>query len=88
MAKGDVKFITMIGAVGRPATNFTTKEVIPGLYRHQQGDVSFKCGLLQITGKVKLVADEYEGIEFFRMEGLINNASQIKLIQDLAEVEW
>ena len=88
MAKGDVKFITVVGIIGKPATDFNTKEVIPGLYRFQSGDVSWKCAEKQITGKVKLVEDEFSGNVFYRLEGVMSNANQKKLVEDLASVEW
>ena len=91
--KGDIKLINCFGSVGNPVKDFTTKEVIPGSYRHSQtvGGVTYtwKCGKLELTGVVKLVEDTFtdNGVEktFYRMEGLVNDAKVVTGIKSLAE---
>ena len=96
MAKGDVKIISVIGSTGGVVRDFETKEVIAGSYRHSQTvggtTYSWKCGMLQLTGVVKLVEDEYDGNVFYRMEGIAKSAAEIKAVADakaeIAEMEW
>lgn len=96
MAKGDVVLVNCIGATGSVATDFNTKQPIAGQYRHTQTvggtQYTWKCGLLQITGVVKLVADVYEGREFWRMEGLADSATQITAVRNaraaIDELDW
>ena len=96
MAKGDVSLISCVSSTGGVVKDFTTKEVVPGSYRHSQTvagvNYSWKCAIAQLTGVVKLVEDEYEGRVFYRMEGIATSAKQLADVREtrtaLDGMEW
>lgn len=86
MAKGDITLVNCMGSVGSAVTDFTTKQVVAGQYRHTQTvkgkSISWKCGMLRIDGTAKIVEDVYaqeDGtvITFFRMEGLADSVETV-----------
>lgn len=88
MAKGSIVLVNCFGSVGGIVKDFTTKEVVPGSYRHSQTiggtTYSWKCAKMELTGVVKLVEDEYEGRVFYRMEGLVTEMATVNNIKSLA----
>lgn len=86
MAKGDITLVNCMGSVGSAVTDFTTKQVVAGQYRHTQTvkgkSISWKCGMLRIDGTAKVVEDAFtqaDGtvVAFFRMEGLATSVEEV-----------
>lgn len=84
--KGQSVLIPCFGSVGGVVTNFETKDVIPGSYRHTQTvngtSYSWKCAKIELTGVVKLVYDTFQQQDgtvqgFWRMEGLVNDVAVV-----------
>ena len=94
MAKGEITLVKCFGSVGSVVKDFDTKQVLAGSYLHTQtvGDktISWKCGLVSITGVAKIVEDAFTNAEgvavpFFRMEGLVDGADSVTKIVDAFE---
>lgn len=90
MAKGDVKLVACFGSIGSIVKDFTTKEVVPGSYRHSQTvngvTYSWKCGKLELNGVAKLVEDSFDDNGttkvFYRMEGLVAEVAAVTKTKD------
>ncbi len=92
MAKGDVKYSTLIGAVGTATSNYSTKTPDGNFRFTTKEGISFKCGLPTITGRVQLIEDAFidngETKVFFRLVGVVTDTNQVALATALDGVEW
>lgn len=92
MAKGDVKYSTLVGAVGTATSNFTTKQPDGNFRFTTKEGISFKCGHSTITGRVQLIEDAFvdngETKVFFRLLGVVSDVAQVALVTALDGVEW
>ncbi len=92
MAKGDVKYSTLIGAVGTATSNYSTKQPDGNFRFTTKEGISFKCGHSTITGRVQLIEDSFvDGTEtkvFYRLLGVLTDVKQVEMVTVFEGVEW